>query len=149
MPWTKHCISLVQVQNKTLWTAPLWTYWAVWTTASCKVNSPNSTGFARERKSFARERKYLCEKTQKFCERTQTEEKYIFLPPQFFFHSPRIFPTTMSHKGLRSSVPSPLNALIISCFYAGLQGFPVAQMVEHGASNAKIMGSIPRESKSW
>ncbi len=26
---------------------------------------------------------------------------------------------------------------------------PVAQMVEHGASNAKIMGSIPRESKSW
>ncbi len=30
-----------------------------------------------------------------------------------------------------------------------LQGFPVAQMVEHGASNAKIMGSIPRESKSW
>ncbi len=28
-------------------------------------------------------------------------------------------------------------------------GFPVAQMVEHGASSAKIMGSIPRESKSW
>ncbi len=27
--------------------------------------------------------------------------------------------------------------------------FPVAQMVEHGAINAKIMGSIPRESKSW
>ncbi len=27
--------------------------------------------------------------------------------------------------------------------------FPVAQMVEHDASNAKIMGSIPRESKSW
>ncbi len=27
--------------------------------------------------------------------------------------------------------------------------FPVVQMVEHGASNAKIMGSIPRESKSW
>ncbi len=27
--------------------------------------------------------------------------------------------------------------------------FPVAQMVEHGANNAKIMGSIPRESKSW
>ncbi len=26
--------------------------------------------------------------------------------------------------------------------------FPVAQMVEHGASNAKIVGSIPRESKS-
>ncbi len=29
-----------------------------------------------------------------------------------------------------------------------ITGFPVAQMVEHGASNAKIMGSIPRESKS-
>ncbi len=27
-------------------------------------------------------------------------------------------------------------------------GFPVAQLVEHGASNAKIMGLIPRESKS-
>ncbi len=30
-----------------------------------------------------------------------------------------------------------------------LTGFPVAQLVEHGVSNAKIMGSIPRESKSW
>ncbi len=28
------------------------------------------------------------------------------------------------------------------------ESFPVAQLVEHGASNAKIMGSIPRESKS-
>ncbi len=27
-------------------------------------------------------------------------------------------------------------------------GFPVAQLVEHGVSNAKIMGSIPRESKT-
>ncbi len=27
--------------------------------------------------------------------------------------------------------------------------FPVAQLVEHGTSNAKIMGLIPRESKSW
>ncbi len=26
--------------------------------------------------------------------------------------------------------------------------FPVAQIVEHGASNAMIMGSFPRESKS-
>ncbi len=26
--------------------------------------------------------------------------------------------------------------------------FSVAQLVEHGANNAKIMGSIPRESKS-
>ncbi len=30
-----------------------------------------------------------------------------------------------------------------------INSFPVAQMVEHGASNAKIMDSIPRESKSW
>ncbi len=30
-----------------------------------------------------------------------------------------------------------------------IYSFPVAQLVEHGASNAKIMGSIPRESKSW
>ncbi len=30
-----------------------------------------------------------------------------------------------------------------------IPSFPVAQMVEHGANNAKIMGSIPRESKSW
>ncbi len=36
-------------------------------------------------------------------------------------------------------------------FYQNIKhfSFPVAQMVEHGASNAKIMGSIPRESKSW
>ncbi len=27
--------------------------------------------------------------------------------------------------------------------------FPVAQLVEHGVSNTKIMGSIPRESKSF
>ncbi len=29
------------------------------------------------------------------------------------------------------------------------RSFPVAQLVGHGVSNAKIMGSIPRESKSW
>ncbi len=34
-------------------------------------------------------------------------------------------------------------------FYANLNGFPVAQLVEHGVSNAKIMGSIPRENKTW
>ncbi len=28
------------------------------------------------------------------------------------------------------------------------KSFPVAQMVEHGASNAKIMGSIPREARA-
>ncbi len=26
---------------------------------------------------------------------------------------------------------------------------PLAQTVEHGISNAKVMGSIPRESKEW
>ncbi len=30
----------------------------------------------------------------------------------------------------------------------GGMGFPVSQIVVHGASNAKIMGSIPRESKN-
>ncbi len=30
-----------------------------------------------------------------------------------------------------------------------MYSFPVAQLVEHDASIAKIMGSIPRESKSW
>ncbi len=33
--------------------------------------------------------------------------------------------------------------------FVNFVSFPVAQLVEHGASNAKIMGSIPRESKSW
>ncbi len=33
-------------------------------------------------------------------------------------------------------------------WYQYYYSFPVAQIVEHGASNAKIMGSIPRESKS-
>ncbi len=32
--------------------------------------------------------------------------------------------------------------------YTYIYSFPVAQLVEHGTSNAKIMGSIPRESKS-
>ncbi len=54
----------VQVQNKTLWTAPLWTYGAVWTTASFEVNGKslselnfvfvsreNANIFERERKS--------------------------------------------------------------------------------------------------
>ncbi len=38
---------------------------------------------------------------------------------------------------------------LLNEFYKAIVGFPVAQMVEHGTSNAKIMGSIPRESKSW
>ncbi len=35
--------------------------------------------------------------------------------------------------------------LTVLCY----RSFPIAQMVEHGASNANIMGSIPRESESW
>ncbi len=38
--------------------------------------------------------------------------------------------------------------LLFKAFYY-YRSFPVAQMVEHGTSNTKIMGSIPRESKSW
>ncbi len=37
--------------------------------------------------------------------------------------------------------------LALTCTASVLHRFPVAQMVEHGTSNAKIMGSIPRESK--
>ncbi len=37
---------------------------------------------------------------------------------------------------------------VCECECVSLYSFPVAQIVEHGASNAKIMGSIPRESKS-
>ncbi len=93
-----------------------------------KIFTRESKSFAREGKSFARERKVsrgnakvlrenakFLEGTQKFCERTQsfsrerksfarerkTFEKYFFLPPWIFFHSPQIFPTTMSLKGLR------------------------------------------------
>ncbi len=33
-------------------------------------------------------------------------------------------------------------------FFSEYESFPVAQLVEHGVSNAKIMGLIPRESKS-
>ncbi len=29
-----------------------------------------------------------------------------------------------------------------------VEGFPVAQVEEHGASNAKIMGSIPRKARA-
>ncbi len=47
-----------------------------------------------------------------------------------------------------------VNFVLLFLIWAGLAnlflilGFPVAQMVEHGASSAKIVGSIPRESKS-
>ncbi len=40
------------------------------------------------------------------------------------------------------------NRDIISVAVVRSCSFPVAQLVEHGVSNAKIMGSIPRESKS-
>ncbi len=33
-------------------------------------------------------------------------------------------------------------------YFPAFHSFPVAQLVEHGVSNAKIMGSIARESKS-
>ncbi len=38
--------------------------------------------------------------------------------------------------------------MVETSFHTYFDGFPVAQLVEHGASNAKIMGSIPRESKT-
>ncbi len=66
---------------------------------------------ARECKSFATEGKYI---SARECKSFATEGKYIsarecktfendlFLPHQFLFHSPQIFPTTMSLKGLRT-----------------------------------------------
>ncbi len=42
-----------------------------------------------------------------------------------------------------------LNILQSGLYAIKMLSFPVAQLVEHGASNANIMGSIPRESKSW
>ncbi len=49
----------------------------------------------------------------------------------------------ITYEALNGLVPQYLSELLLH------YSFPVAQMVEHGASNAKIMGSIPRESKSW
>ncbi len=40
-----------------------------------------------------------------------------------------------------------MNYLFILILF--ILSFPVAQLVEHGTSNANIMGSIPRGSKSW
>ncbi len=54
----------------------------------------------------------------------------------------------LSSEGLCSPPAEPWEALY-QPFTAIIYSFPVAQLVEHGASNAKIMGSIPRESKSW
>ncbi len=52
---------------------------------------------------------------------------------------------------MQTIILSRINAVffIIFPYIRLILGFPVAQMVEHGASNAKIMGSFPRESKSW
>ncbi len=57
----------VQVQNKSLWTAPLWTYGAVWTTASCKVNRKCvQTLVFRENTKVLRENANIFVRTQKF-----------------------------------------------------------------------------------
>ncbi len=61
--------------------------------------------------------------------------------------------TTIQNKHQNKHKNGSLSTKLI--FYHGCPcplnwtSFPVAQMVEHGASNGKIMGSIPRESKSW
>ncbi len=59
--------------------------------------------FARERKVFSRERKSFARERKSFARERKTFEKIFFLPPWIFFHSPRIFPTTMSLKGLRNN----------------------------------------------
>ncbi len=52
---------------------------------------------------------------------------------------------TLEFHNIQEIVDIELMFELTCMFYS----FPVAQLVEHGASNAKIMGSIPRESKSW
>ncbi len=98
--------------------------------------SKENAKFSRERKvlrenakflegtqKFARERKKFCERTQSFsrerksfARERKTFEKYFFLPPWIFFHSPRIFPTTMSLKGLRTFATS-WKFLYLSLFF--------------------------------
>ncbi len=53
----------------------------------------------------------------------------------FFVHN--------NHQGTNSQ-----GHFFIYLFSTGHDGFPVAQMVEHGASNAKIMGSILRKARA-
>ncbi len=57
---------------------------------------------------------------------------------------PRIKLTTLQHPNSAGGLAVPNFEL----YYWSFQLKAVAQIVEHGASNAKIMGSIPRESKS-
>ncbi len=64
-------------------------------------------------------------------------------PVSNIFSSSKQQAQVMSH----SSLEYPIQ--LLPRFLHQFPGFPVAQMVEHGTSNAKIMGSIPRESKSW
>ncbi len=64
-------------------------------------------------------------------------------PPHHYAHcEPLMFPMIKWNKNWKEG---DLEILL----YKPYIGFPVAQLVEHGTSNAKIMGSIPRESKSW
>ncbi len=65
----------------------------------------------------------------------------------------RVILETWPLRNTESIVINCINCLLdVAHFYnsifRGRLSFPVAQLVEHGASNAKIMGSIPRESKS-
>ncbi len=60
-----------------------------------------------------------------------------------------IVQSPMKKKFRDSAISSEdLDDAIANRIELAFKGFPVAQMVEHGASNAKIMGSIPRESKN-
>ncbi len=54
----------------------------------------------------------------------------------------------MQNKTLICALYALINNQNASNMHANKYSFPVAQLVEHGANNAKIMGSVPRESKS-
>ncbi len=80
---------------------------------------------------------------------------YFFCESSFSFSQVhvavnKLFTSTNWHSTLhQTSYKCRLTTKLTSSFFSHEVSFPVAQLVEHGVSNAKIMGLIPRESKSW
>ncbi len=72
--------------------------------------------------------------------------KYTYIVAKQHMYSRPVKHTLMPERGYNTPfITSDTHSVDNTHAHAG---FPVAQMVEHGASNAKIMGLIPRESKS-
>ncbi len=89
----------------------------------------------------------------RFVRRCENEEMNRFIEISYLIYTNKHFPVCVLVQ--QSRIMELLLVFFISnSFLLGfldwfISGFPVAQLVEHGANNAKIMGSIPRESKSW